>query len=79
MEFFLLPGPTPFAVFEQYASLTGTTALPPLFSISYHQVKKGKEKEKVKKSRPFYQMIMFSHETHHCATKQQAFMFELRF
>ena len=33
----LLPGPSPATVFAQYAKLTGTTSLPPLFSLGYHQ------------------------------------------
>ncbi|XP_070577600.1 neutral alpha-glucosidase AB-like isoform X2 [Ptychodera flava] len=37
IDTFVLLGPTPSDVFKQYASLTGTTALPPLFSIAYHQ------------------------------------------
>ncbi len=30
-------GPTPNDVFKQYGLLTGTTQLPPLFSLGYHQ------------------------------------------
>ncbi|XP_059811360.1 neutral alpha-glucosidase AB isoform X2 [Hypanus sabinus] len=37
IDVFLLLGPSPFDVFKQYASLTGTQALPPLFAIAYHQ------------------------------------------
>ncbi len=37
MDFFVLLGPTPKKVFSQYTYLTGTTPLPPLFSIAYHQ------------------------------------------
>eukprot|EP00061_Rhincodon_typus_P018998 g48417.t1 len=37
IDVFLLLGPSPFDVFKQYTSLTGTQALPPLFAISYHQ------------------------------------------
>ncbi|KAJ1103969.1 hypothetical protein NDU88_001385 [Pleurodeles waltl] len=37
IDVFLLLGPSPFDVFEQYAQLTGTQALPPLFSLGYHQ------------------------------------------
>jgi alpha 1,3-glucosidase len=33
----LVPGPAPKAVVAQYASLTGTQALPPLFALGYHQ------------------------------------------
>ena len=38
VDVMLLPGPTPAAVFGQYAALTGYTPLPPLFSLGYHQV-----------------------------------------
>ncbi|XP_025911777.1 neutral alpha-glucosidase AB-like [Apteryx rowi] len=37
IDAFLLLGPTPGAVAAQYASLTGTQALPPLFALGYHQ------------------------------------------
>ena len=37
LEAFLLPGPTPQAVFSQYAHLTGSAALPRYFAIGYHQ------------------------------------------
>lgn len=37
IDVFLMLGPSPKDVFRQYGSLTGTTPLPPLFSISYHQ------------------------------------------
>ncbi|GAM21733.1 hypothetical protein SAMD00019534_049080, partial [Acytostelium subglobosum LB1] len=37
MDVFFLTGPTPLKVFSQYAALTGTTALPQLFSLGYHQ------------------------------------------
>ncbi|EFA77026.1 alpha-glucosidase II [Heterostelium album PN500] len=37
MDVFFLTGPTPMEIFKQYASLTGTTALPQLFSLGYHQ------------------------------------------
>ncbi len=37
IDFFLLPGPTPNAVYSQYASLTGSQQLPPMFSLGYHQ------------------------------------------
>ncbi|XP_076972096.1 neutral alpha-glucosidase AB isoform X1 [Tamandua tetradactyla] len=37
IDVFLLLGPSVFDVFRQYASLTGTQALPPLFSLGYHQ------------------------------------------
>ncbi|XP_074991305.1 neutral alpha-glucosidase AB isoform X2 [Calonectris borealis] len=37
VDVFLLLGPTPAAVTGQYAALTGTQALPPLFALGYHQ------------------------------------------
>lgn len=37
LDLFFLLGPTPTAVSAQYASLTGGTALPQLFSLGYHQ------------------------------------------
>eukprot|EP00339_Tiarina_fusa_P030034 CAMPEP_0117081322 /NCGR_PEP_ID=MMETSP0472-20121206/57326_1 /TAXON_ID=693140 ORGANISM="Tiarina fusus, Strain LIS" /NCGR_SAMPLE_ID=MMETSP0472 /ASSEMBLY_ACC=CAM_ASM_000603 /LENGTH=633 /DNA_ID=CAMNT_0004809223 /DNA_START=225 /DNA_END=2123 /DNA_ORIENTATION=- len=37
LDFFVLLGPTPKDIFRQYAALTGTQELPPLFSIAYHQ------------------------------------------
>lgn len=37
LDVFLLPGPTPDDVFEQYARLTGPAALPPEWSLGYHQ------------------------------------------
>ncbi|EDV29833.1 uncharacterized protein TRIADDRAFT_37096 [Trichoplax adhaerens] len=37
IDVFFMFGPRPNDVFEQYASLTGPTYLPPLFAIAYHQ------------------------------------------
>ncbi len=37
IDVYLLLGPTANDVFKQYGSLTGTTQLPPIFSIGYHQ------------------------------------------
>ncbi|KAF4009802.1 hypothetical protein G4228_000847 [Cervus hanglu yarkandensis] len=37
IDVFLMLGPSVFDVFRQYTSLTGTQALPPLFSLGYHQ------------------------------------------
>ncbi|MBZ3887883.1 Neutral alpha-glucosidase AB, partial [Sciurus carolinensis] len=37
IDVFLMLGPSVFDIFRQYASLTGTLALPPLFSLGYHQ------------------------------------------
>lgn len=37
IDVFILPGGTPDAVLKQYTALTGTTSMPPLFSLGYHQ------------------------------------------
>ncbi|KIY91535.1 glucosidase, alpha [Monoraphidium neglectum] len=37
VDLFLLPGPAPADVTRQYAELTGTTAMPQMFAIGYHQ------------------------------------------
>ena len=37
VDLMLLSGPTALDLWEQWGSLTGFTALPPLFSIAYHQ------------------------------------------
>lgn len=37
LDLFFLTGPSPGDVVTQYAGLTGTTAMPQLFSIGYHQ------------------------------------------
>uniref|UniRef100_A0ABM5F4K0 Neutral alpha-glucosidase AB isoform X1 n=1 Tax=Pogona vitticeps TaxID=103695 RepID=A0ABM5F4K0_9SAUR len=37
IDVFLLLGPSPNDIFRQYASLTSTQALPPLFALAYHQ------------------------------------------
>ncbi|EIW80508.1 glycoside hydrolase family 31 protein [Coniophora puteana RWD-64-598 SS2] len=37
LDVFLLPGPTPEKVFEQYARLTGAPVLPPAWALAYHQ------------------------------------------
>ncbi|ESO08740.1 hypothetical protein HELRODRAFT_74366 [Helobdella robusta] len=37
IDVFILLGPQPNDVFRQYAKLTGTTSLPPLFALAYHQ------------------------------------------
>lgn len=36
-DLFLLPGPNPKSLYEQYARLTGRVSLPPMFSLGYHQ------------------------------------------
>lgn len=37
IDIYVLLGPTPNDLFRQYGELTGNTALPPLFSLAYHQ------------------------------------------
>ncbi|KAL7424252.1 glucosidase II [Cryptotrichosporon argae] len=37
LDLVILPGPRPDDLFEQYAALTGTTALPPHWSTAFHQ------------------------------------------
>ncbi|XP_014235159.1 neutral alpha-glucosidase AB isoform X1 [Trichogramma pretiosum] len=37
IDVFFLMGPEPMDVFQQYAGLTGTANLPPIFSLAYHQ------------------------------------------
>jgi len=37
IDLFLLPGPNPSTLYEQYAHLTGRMPLPPIFSLGYHQ------------------------------------------
>uniref|UniRef100_A0A8C5A0A2 Glucosidase II alpha subunit b n=1 Tax=Gadus morhua TaxID=8049 RepID=A0A8C5A0A2_GADMO len=37
IDVFIMLGPTPYDVFSQYASLTGTQAFPPLAGLAYHQ------------------------------------------
>lgn len=39
VDVWILPGPTPAAAVEQYTRITGRPALPPMFSIGYHQSK----------------------------------------
>uniref|UniRef100_F7FUK3 Glucosidase alpha, neutral C n=1 Tax=Ornithorhynchus anatinus TaxID=9258 RepID=F7FUK3_ORNAN len=46
IDVFLLMGPTPSAVFQQYGRLTGPPALPPLFSLGYHQCRWNYEDER---------------------------------
>ncbi|XP_049637465.1 neutral alpha-glucosidase C [Suncus etruscus] len=45
IDVFLLTGPTPSDVFMQYSYLTGTQAMPPLFSLGYHQCRWNYEDE----------------------------------
>lgn len=37
LDLFVLPGPSPANVMEQYAALTGTTGMPQMFALGYHQ------------------------------------------
>ncbi|XP_026939817.1 neutral alpha-glucosidase C isoform X5 [Sagmatias obliquidens] len=46
IDVFLLTGPTPSDVFKQYSYLTGTQAMPPLFSLGYHQCRWNYEDER---------------------------------
>ncbi|KAI4875313.1 hypothetical protein NFI96_022583, partial [Prochilodus magdalenae] len=50
IDCFLLLGPLPAQVFSQYAQLTGHQALPPLFSLGYHQCRWNYEDEEDVKS-----------------------------
>uniref|UniRef100_A0A8D0G620 Glucosidase alpha, neutral C n=1 Tax=Sphenodon punctatus TaxID=8508 RepID=A0A8D0G620_SPHPU len=45
IDVFLLIGPRPFDIFKQFAQLTGTQAMPPLFSLGYHQCRWNYEDE----------------------------------
>ncbi|KAM6202498.1 neutral alpha-glucosidase C [Rhynchocyon petersi] len=45
IDVFLLTGPTPSDVFRQYSHLTGTQAMPPIFSLGYHQCRWNYEDE----------------------------------
>eukprot|EP00531_Pseudo-nitzschia_arenysensis_P000619 CAMPEP_0116152546 /NCGR_PEP_ID=MMETSP0329-20121206/20731_1 /TAXON_ID=697910 /ORGANISM="Pseudo-nitzschia arenysensis, Strain B593" /LENGTH=1061 /DNA_ID=CAMNT_0003649319 /DNA_START=135 /DNA_END=3317 /DNA_ORIENTATION=- len=37
IDVFFIPGPTPRDFYRQYGKLTGTTPIPPMFSLGYHQ------------------------------------------
>ena len=37
IDLFILPGPNPKTLYQQYASLTGRMPLPPMWSLGYHQ------------------------------------------
>lgn len=37
VDLFIMTGPSPKDVTSQYAALTGTTAMPQLFALGYHQ------------------------------------------
>lgn len=46
MDLFLLPGPDPSTLYKQYSILTGSTPLPPMFSLGYHQCRWNYKDEK---------------------------------
>jgi len=46
IDVFFIPGPTPRDFYRQYAKLTGTTPLPPIFSLGYHQCRWNYKDEK---------------------------------
>ena len=46
LDIFVMPGPDPSNLYQQYASLTGTTPLPPMFSLGYHQCRWNYKDEK---------------------------------
>jgi mannosyl-oligosaccharide alpha-1,3-glucosidase len=46
LDIFLMPGPDPTHLYKQYATLTGTTPLPPMFSLGYHQCRWNYKDEK---------------------------------
>jgi len=46
LDVFLLPGPDPGTLYQQYATLTGVAPLPPMFSLGYHQCRWNYKDEK---------------------------------
>ena len=46
MDIFLIPGPDPKSLYEKYGKLTGTTPIPPMFSLGYHQCRWNYKDEK---------------------------------
>jgi mannosyl-oligosaccharide alpha-1,3-glucosidase len=46
IDVFLLPGSTPTDLYRQYAKITGTMPLPPMFSLGYHQCRWNYKDEK---------------------------------
>jgi mannosyl-oligosaccharide alpha-1,3-glucosidase len=46
IDVFLMPGPDPHSLYRQYAKLTGTTPLPPMFGLGYHQCRWNYKDEK---------------------------------
>ena len=61
MDIFVLLGPKPSDVSTQYASLTGSTPLPPLFGIAYQQCRWNyNDQEDVRYSQVFFRTRNFS-------------------
>ena len=61
MDIFVLLGPKPSDVSTQYASLTGSTPLPPLFGIAYQQCRWNyNDQEDVRYSQVFFRTRKFS-------------------
>ena len=46
IDIFFIPGPDPKSFYRQYAMLTGTTPIPPMFSLGYHQCRWNYKDEK---------------------------------
>jgi mannosyl-oligosaccharide alpha-1,3-glucosidase len=46
LDIFVMPGPDPLKLYKQYGILTGTTPLPPMFSLGYHQCRWNYKDEK---------------------------------
>lgn len=46
IDLFLLPGSSPSDLYRQYSKITGTTPLPPMFSLGYHQCRWNYKDEK---------------------------------
>jgi alpha 1,3-glucosidase len=47
VDLFLFGGPSPEDVVEQYTAVTGTTQMPPMFAIAYHQCRWNYKNEEV--------------------------------
>lgn len=48
VDLFLFAGPEPSDVIQQYTHVTGTTQLPPMFAIAYHQCRWNYKNEEVR-------------------------------
>lgn len=46
IDVFILPGPDPKSMYKQYSMLTGTTPIPPMFALGYHQCRWNYKDEK---------------------------------